>query len=259
MWERVEREEQGVGQEVEGKTLDLDDADISGIEDGESRVRNAQEKLEQLRDTLAADSAAKPPRPPVSAEHRDMLRTVATKLLSSVKIGHTAFYGGPGDEPKAQSFKEHFPEIAKKIASRNGRIDLLGRERRELEAWTLARLKALGYGEPPFAGGFERMIAAQVESDEPGLEFTVPGIAPPCLHLGPYVIVQLPAPPGHDQDRIERELREVLDEAIKQPQRQTIRQLRSSLDEASAPLENDLELLIAKDVISGLGDCVLCR
>jgi hypothetical protein len=76
----------------------------------------------------------------------------------------------------------------------------------------------------------------------------------------PYVIVQLPPPPGFDhQDHIERELREVLDEAATQPQRQTIRRLRSSLDEASAPLESDLELLIAEDVLSGSGDCALCR
>jgi hypothetical protein len=79
------------------------------------------------------------------------------------------------------------------------------------------------------------------------------------MQLGPYPLIPDPPPNGRTREDIEIELRDVLSEARQQPQCQRIRQMRGSLAETSEPLISDLDLIQAKDVINGLGDCLLCR
>jgi len=53
MEQRAAREYAQVGQQLSGKTSALDDADIVALDEGLSRIRNAQEHLDSLRDELS--------------------------------------------------------------------------------------------------------------------------------------------------------------------------------------------------------------
>lgn len=198
-------------------------------------------------------------REPVSREHRDMLRSVAQHLPAYLKAQQTAYYGGPGDERKAQAFQEHFPDVAERVTAWNEQIAALEAERRELQEWVEGRLRALAYDQPPFAGGYGGLIADLAAGDGAELPFHVLQLEPLWLHLGPYPVVPDPPPNGRTREDIEDEFRGVLSGARQQPQRERIRQIRGSLAEASEPLISDLDLIQAKDVINGLGDCLLCR
>jgi hypothetical protein len=46
MAERAANEENSIGQWMHGRGLDLDDGDVADIEEGLSRIRNAQEHLQ---------------------------------------------------------------------------------------------------------------------------------------------------------------------------------------------------------------------
>jgi hypothetical protein len=223
------------------------------------------------RDTIRHGSAeptfvAPRPKEPVSAEHRDMLQGVAGCLLSYVRASVTAFYGKKGDERKAQSFQEHFPDVPGQVDTWNARIDARERARDDLRGWVASRLHALKYDQPPFGGPLDSPIAAEALADVPRLVFReVHG----CLQLGPYVIVVLPSMkdldpnwgevPDVDRERVERELQEIAVEAAGRPERQRARDADKSLPEVGDPLAAELELIQAKDVINGLGDCELCQ
>lgn len=196
---------------------------------------------------------------PVSDAHRDLLKEVARKLRSYVDASQHAYYGAQGDERKAQAFEEHFPDVAGRVTAWNEQVAVLEAERRELQEWVEGRLRAFAYDQPPFAWGYVGLIAELAAVDGAELPFHVPQIQPLWLQLGPYPLV--PDPPGNGRTReaIEDELRGVLSETRQQPQCERIRQIRGSLAETSEPLISDLDLIQAKDVINGLGDCLLCR
>jgi hypothetical protein len=196
---------------------------------------------------------------PVSDAHRDLLKGVARKLRSYVDASQHAYYGAQGDERKAQAFEEHFADVAGRVTAWNEQVAALEAERRELQEWVEGCLRALAYDQPPFAWGYAGLIAEQAAGDGAELPFHVLQLEPLWLHLGPYPVAPDPSPNGRTREDIEDELRGVLSEARQQPQRERIRQIRGSLAEASEPLISDLDLIQAKDVINGLGDCLLCR
>ena len=196
---------------------------------------------------------------PVSLEHRDMLRGVAGKLRSYVNARQHAYYGEKGDERKAQSFAEHFPAVAKLVSEWNKQIAALEAERGELREWVEERLRALAYDRPPFSWGWAGVISGVAEADGAELPFHVPQLQPLWLQLGPWPVIPDPPPNGRTRRGIEDELRAVLSEAVEQPQRERIREIHSSLSEASETLIEGLDLIAEKDVINGLGDCLLCR
>jgi hypothetical protein len=196
---------------------------------------------------------------PVSDAHRDLLKEVTRTLRSDVDASQHAYCGAQGDERKAQAFQEHFPDVAERVTAWNENVAALETERRELQEWVEERLRALAYDQPPFAWGYAGLIADLAVGDGAELPFHVLQLEPLWLHLGPYPVAPDPPPNGRTREDIEDELRGVLSEARQQPQRERIRQTRGSLAEASEPLISDLDLIQAKDVINGLGDCLLCR
>lgn len=238
-------------------------ADESGIayllKRSQETFVGAVESAEVAGRLLRAQDAPTPRAQPVSDAHRDLLKEVAHKLRSYVDASQHAYYGAQGDERKAQAFEEHFPDVAGRVTAWNKQIAVLETERRELQEWVEGRLRALAYDQPPFAWGYVGLIADLAAVDGAELPFHVPQIQPLWLQLGPYPLV--PDPPGNGRTReaVEDELRGVLSETRQQPQCERIRQIRGSLAEASEPLISDLDLIQAKDVINGLGDCLLCR
>jgi hypothetical protein len=240
-----------------------DSADESGIaylrRRSQETLVGALESAEAAGRLLRAQDAPTPRAQPVSDAHRDLLKEVARKLRSYVDASQHAYYGAKGDERKAQAFQEHFPDVAGRVTAWNEQIAALEAERRELQEWVEGRLRALVYDQPPFAGGYAGLIADLAAVDGAELPFHVPQIQPLWLQLGPYPLIPDPPPNGRTREDIEIELRGVLSEARQQPQCQRIRQMRGSLAETSEPLISDLDLIQAKDVINGLGDCLLCR
>jgi hypothetical protein len=198
-------------------------------------------------------------RVPVSEAHRDLLKGVARKLRSYVDASQYAYYGAQGEERKAQAFEEHFPDVAERVTAWNEQIGALEAERRELQEWVEGCLRALAYDQPPFAWGYAGLIAEHAAGDGAELPFHVLQLEPLWLQLGPYPLVPDPPPNGRTRKDIEDELRGVLAGTRQQLQCEQIRQIRGSLAEASEPLISDLDLIQAKDVINGLGECVLCR
>jgi hypothetical protein len=196
---------------------------------------------------------------PVSDEHRDALREVAATLRGYVVASQHAFYGGPGDERRGQSFAEHFPAVAELISVWNKQIAALEAERRELRERVEARLRALAYDRPPFSWGWAGVISGSAEAEDAELPFHVTPLQPLWLELGSWQLIPDPPPGDRTRQGIEDELRAVLSEAAEQPQREQIRQIHSSLSEASETLIEGLDLIAEKDVINGLGDCLLCR
>ncbi|MFZ1154204.1 MAG: hypothetical protein WAN93_04795 [Solirubrobacteraceae bacterium] len=160
---------------------------------------------------------------------------------------------------QAQAFQEHFPDVAGRVTEWNEQIAAFETERHELQEWVERRLRMLAYQQPPFAWGYAGLIAERAAVEDAELPFHVPQIAPLWLQLGPYPLVPDPPPNGHTREGIEDELRGVLSETRQQPQCARISQIRDSLAVASEPLISDLDLIQAKDVINGLGECVLCR
>lgn len=195
----------------------------------------------------------------VSPEHGDMLKGIACTLRSYVNATQHAYYGAKGDERKAQSFAEHFPSVAELVSEWNKQIAALEAERCELREWVEERLRALAYDRPPFAGGWAGVISGSAEAEDVALPFHVTPLQPLWLELGPWQVIPDPPPGGRTRRGIEDELRAVLSEAVERPQRERIRQIRSSLSEASETLIEGLDLIAEKDVINGLGDCLLCR
>ncbi|MHB1865455.1 MAG: hypothetical protein ACYCPS_04850 [Candidatus Saccharimonadales bacterium] len=259
------------------------DTQVSGTQTPQSRAAAAQPSvksaLEGITDetirTLAGRTPATPARDegvarvektPVSPEHRDMLKSVAAQLLSYLQASQKAFYGSKGDELKAQSFQEHFPEIRWRIEEWNARIDVRESARDQLRSWVASRLHALHYDRPPYSGGLDGPITAAALQDVPRLSF---GEVLGCLHLGPYTVVVLPSMkeldpnwgevPDVDRGRVEQELQEITTEAAGRPERQNARDAARSLPEVGDPLTRELTLIREKDVIRGLGDCELCR
>jgi hypothetical protein len=220
--------------------------------DGLQRVIDAMEDSAQSLGTQKSKE-------PVSPEHRDTLKSVAGSLLSCLRASQTAYYGKKGDERKAQAFQEHFPDVTGRVTAWNEQIAALETERRELQEWVEQRLRTLAYDQPPFAWGYAGLIAELAAIDGADLAFEVPQIEPLWLQLGPYPVVPASPPNGRTREDIEIELRSLLSEARQQPQCERTRQIRGSLAEASKPLISDLDLIQAKDVINGLGDCELCR
>lgn len=196
---------------------------------------------------------------PVSPEHRDILRGIARTLRSYVNATQHAYYGAKGDERKAQSFAEHFPSVTKLVSEWNKQIAALEAERRELREWVEERLRALAYDQAPFSWGWAGVISGSAEADDAELPFHVTPLQPLWLELGSWPVIPDPPPGGRTRRGIEDELRAVLSEAVEQPQRERIRQIYSSLSEASETLIEGLDLIAEKDVINGLGDCLLCR
>jgi hypothetical protein len=222
-------------------------------------LQREADQRDQIKRELREDES-------VSPEHRDMLRGVARHLLTGLRAHQTAYYGGPGDELKARSFQEHFSEIRGQVETWNARIDARERARDELRGWVASRLHAFHYDQPPYGGGLDLPIAAAALVDAPRLAFSeVHG----CLQLGPHVIVVLPSMkeidpnwgliPDVDRTQIERELQEITVEAAGRPERQNARDAERSLPEVGEPLSSELRLIQEKDVIRGLGDCVLCQ
>lgn len=211
-----------------------------------------------VRDEAKTSATALPKRP-VSDEHRDMLKAIASNLLASVRVSQTAFYGGPQDALNAQSFQEHFPQMATAVAAWNHEMAGLKSVHREIQSWVESRLGMLAYDQPPFAGGWDQVITESAERGATDLPFHVPQIAPLWLQLGAWPVVADPPPNGRTREEIENELRAVLAEAVLRPECGRVRLMRAALSAAARPLVHDLELIQAKDVISGLGDCVLCR
>jgi hypothetical protein len=206
-----------------------------------------------------ASSAEPEQKEPVSPEHRDMLKEVACTLRSYVDASQHAYYAAKGNERHAQAFQEHFSDVAKRVASWNEQIAALEAERRELQEWVEGRLRALAFDQPPFAWGYAGLITELAGVNDAELPFHVPQIQPLWLQLGPYPLVPDPPTDGRTREAVEDELRGVLSGARQRPQCQQIRQIRGSLPVASEPLISELDLIQAKDVINGLGDCVLCR
>jgi hypothetical protein len=225
----------------------------------ERQVAWLKDTLRRLHGGDAPTAPESMPKDSVSPEHRDMLKSISGYLLSYLQASQTAFYGAKGDELKAQSFGEHFPEVAERVAAWNERIAALESQQGELRAWVEERIKALAYDRPPFAWGYAGLIAEHAVVEGAELPFHVLQLQPLWLHLGAYAVAPEPPPNGRTREGIEDELRGVLAEARRQPQCAQIRQIRDSLSETSEPLINELELIHAKDVINGLGDCVLCR
>lgn len=215
--------------------------------------------LKRLREGNERPAATQEAKEPVSHQHRDVLKGVAHTLRPYVNASQHAYYGAEGDERKAQAFQEHFPEVAQRITAWNQQIAAFETKRCELEKWVEQRLRMLGYQQPPFAWGYAGLIAERAAAEGAELPFHAPQISPLWLHLGPYPLVPDPPPNGRTREGVEDELRDVLSEARQQPQCERMRQIRDSLSEASKRLTNDLDLIQAKDVINGLGDCVLCR
>ncbi|HEY3759170.1 MAG TPA: hypothetical protein VGL37_05375 [Solirubrobacteraceae bacterium] len=218
-------------------------------------AKRAQARAEAASEAIAQE----PQKQPVSNEHRDMLKGVAGYALPYVRASQAAFYGIKGDERNMRAFHEHFPALAKLVSTWNEQVAALEAERRELRAWVEERLQVLAYDQPPFAGGWARVISSVAELDGAELPFHLLQLQPLWLHLGSYPVIPDPPPNGRTREGIEDELRAVLSEAVEQPQRERIRQMVESLPGASDPLIKALELIQAKDVINGLGDCVLCR
>ncbi len=232
----------------------------------ERRLGWLKETLQRLRESgePAPDTpsvAERASKEPISPEHRDMLKGVADCLLSYVRASQGAYYGRKGDERKAQSFQEHFPELAQQVAGWNARIESWERAKEDLRRWVAGRLHAFGYDRPPFGGGLDLPIAHQAQADVPQLVFSeILG----CLHLGPYVVMALEEqggmpPPAVDRGRVERELDEILVEGAGRPERQRAREIGGSLPSVRDRLLSVLELVQEKDVIKGLGGCELCR
>jgi hypothetical protein len=251
---------------------------VDGIEPPHSIdgfVAYYERRLDWLNDTLRKlrdiDEAEPPvtevkPEEPVSPEHRDMLKSVAASLLSYLRASQTAYYGKKGDEHNAQAFQDHFPEIRGQVDTWNARVDARERARDELRGWVASRLHTMHYDRAPFCGGLDNPIAAEALADAPRLNLKeVHG----CLHIGPYPVVVLPSMktldpnweeiPKVNRDHVERELQEIAVQAAGRPERQQARDAARSLPEVGDPLAAELELIQAKDVIRGLGDCELCR
>ena len=184
-----------------------------------------------------------------------MLQGVARTLRSYVNATQHAYYGAKGDERKARSFAEHFPAVTRLVSEWNKQIVALEAERRELREWVEERLRALAYDQPPFAWGWAGVISGSAEADDAELPFHVTPLQPLWLELGPWPVIPDPPPNGRTRRDIEDEFRTVLSEAVEQPQREQIRQIHSSLSEASETLIEGLDLIAEKDVINGLGDC----
>jgi hypothetical protein len=220
-------------------------------------VASAEAAGRLLRSQDAATATAQ--KQPVSDAHRDLLKEVARKLRSYVDASQYAYYGVKGDERKAQAFEEHFPDVAERVTAWNEQIAALEAERRELQEWVEERLRTLAYDQPPFAWGYAGLIAEHAAVDGAELPFHVPQIQPLWLQLGPYPLISDPPSNGRTREDIEDELRGVLSGASQQPPCERIRQMRGSLAEASELLISDLDLIQAKDVINGLGGCLLCR
>ena len=195
----------------------------------------------------------------MSDAHRDVLRGVARKLRSYVDASQHAYYGAQGDERKAQAFEEHFPDVAERVTAWNKQIAALEAECRELQERVEGRLRALAYDQPPFAWGYAGLITELAAVDGAELPFHVLQLEPFWLQLGPYPLAPDPPPNGRTREDIEDELRGVLSETRQQPQCKLIRQMRESLSTMSEALISELGLIQAKDVINGLGACVLCR
>jgi hypothetical protein len=203
----------------------------------------------------------------VSDAHRDALKRIAGNLRSYLRASQHAFYGAKGEELKAQAFQEHFPELRGQVETWNARIDARERALDDLQSWVASRLHALHYDQPPYGGALDRPIAAAAVQEVPQLGLAdVAG----CLQIGPYPVVVLPsmkeidpnwsAPiPDVDRKRVERELREIMLEAAARPESERWKDAMRSLPEVGEPLSSELMLIEEKDVIRGLGDCVLCR
>lgn len=217
-----------------------------------------ERKLHDLQQQVQALSERDDQRP-VSDAHRDTLKGVARTLRSYLDASQHAYYGGLDDERQAQAFEEHFPDVAGRITAWNEQIAALEAERRELQEWVERRLRLLAYDQPPFAWGYAGLIAELAVVDGAELPFHVLQLQPLWLHLGVYAVAPEPPPNGRTREGIEDELRGVLAGARQQPQCAQIRQIRDSLSEASEPLISELGLIQAKDVINGVGGCVLCR
>jgi hypothetical protein len=228
-------------------------------------IHRAVQQLPAIAETADALLRAPEPSAPsaqkseVSPEHRDMLQGVARTLRSYVNATQHAYYGAKGDERKAQSFAEHFLAVTKLVSEWNKQIAAFEAERRELREWVEERLRALAYDRPPFSWGCAGVISGSAEAEDAELPFHVTPLQPLWLELGPWPVIPDPPPNGRTRRDIEDELRAVLSEAVEQPQRERIRQIRSSLSEASEALIEGLDLIAEKDVINGLGDCLLCR
>jgi hypothetical protein len=102
--------------QADGGERGSDTADESGIayllKRSQETFIGAVESAEAAGRLLRAEDASTPRAQPVSDAHRDQLKEVARKLRSYVDASQHAYYVAQGDEPKAQAFQEHFPNVA---------------------------------------------------------------------------------------------------------------------------------------------------
>jgi len=198
---------------------------------------------------------------PVSAEHRDALQKVARTLHQGIAIEQHAYYGGARDAAIVGGFIEHFPEVETVVQHWNGAVAERSEAQDKLRGWVTSRLHALGYDRPPFGGGLDTPIAQAALREPPQLPWSeVHG----CLQLDGAVVLVLDAssgaqpPEGIDRGKVETDLNNLCAEAAAREEHQAVQQAAGVVTTLRKPLEEALQVIAAKDVIRGSGDCKLC-
>ncbi len=189
------------------------------------------------------------PEPEISEEHRNELQEVAAGVLASISMERKASYHPPdrnGSVELAQSFREHFPCLARALDEWDALHDELWDVRRALWDWEAREWH--GRAQPGMPG---LVISGVVESGGHSLPWDD---ASDYLMLPGVGMLELKE--GVDVEAFKRPYDEFLAEALKSEEAADLRRLVLEVGDAKSSLQQALRLIGAKHVIRGR--CYLC-
>jgi hypothetical protein len=194
----------------------------------------------------------------VPEAHRVELQEIAAGLMESISLERRASYHPPrraGTQPVAQSFRVHFPPVARMLDEWDALVAEADAARKAVVDWATAEAQARAEAAGLTVYGPIGYIAADlVERNQTPVGFRWHE-ADGWLSLAGSAIVQVS--PGDDPEKLRRPFDELLVDAFATDDGATLRKLRVRLDNAKAQIAEALERLKVMHVIHG--QCDLCR
>lgn len=208
-------------------------------------------RLEWLEQTLDRLGCAEiEPEPEVPDDHRKELQEIAAGLQGSIAIERRAGYHPPGQDGTvvlAQSFRAHFPRVARMLDEWDVLHDEIWAARHAVWDW-----EANNWNDRASPGMPGLVVSDAIEYGGNTLPWTeaadylmLPGVG--MLKLGE----------GVDLNAFKRPYDDFLAEALGTQEAATLRQLRLRIDDATGLIHQELQLIRSMHVIRGR--CELCR